>query len=63
MSDNHFVFGNSCVSVRRDELPVIEELAKTDYTCAIDQISNIMVVSVNISKLKTQKQLRFETQI
>ena len=41
----------TCQSVAKTSLPIINILKNTDYTCAVDNTKNQMVIILNVSAL------------
>jgi hypothetical protein len=54
-----FLFNGSCSSVIKTNAPIIKALSSSYYTCAIDFINNIMLVTLNPQALSIQQSFRF----
>ncbi|EAR90400.2 hypothetical protein TTHERM_00112500 (macronuclear) [Tetrahymena thermophila SB210] len=63
LSDKSFMLTGTCQSVAKTSLPIINILKNTDYTCAVDNTNNQMVIILNVSALQIQTVFRFSVQV
>lgn len=56
---NSFLFNGVCSSVAKTNAPKINALSSSTYTCAVDLINNLMIVTLKPSALLIQQSFRF----